>query len=115
MSVSDGVLLIKIENGNNAIWGVILNQSSLQLVKGQKYRLSFKAMAGQSTPEVQIFVRCEGTTLNSNEAIYLETRPKYTNLEFTVNDKADVIEFALGGANGNYSIYIDEVSIYQVK
>jgi hypothetical protein len=114
-SVSGGKATINISNANTNVWEPQLTQYDIELVEGQKYKLTFTAQA-VAARDMQVSVQktVEPWTDYARDTFNLTTSPQDFELEFTMSttDPASQLSFNLGGQSGNMpSVTISDVKL----
>lgn len=113
-SVSENTreLHVGIEDGGNHPEAVQLNQKGLNLVKGNDYKVSFKARTDEArTIQVSILNKDGSVNYSGMQTIELTSSMEEKTFDFTMvedlSDQEAQIVFNLGGANAD--VYVDDV------
>jgi len=116
---NDGSMDVKIESGGNVEHGVQLLQAPIHLIKGAKYKASFRAKAENERP-VKVKIGADGDRswkdYAGQDPFTLTTSWEDYSFEFTMNDETDVkarYEFNMGLNDGDISL--DDVRLEKIE
>jgi beta-glucanase (GH16 family) len=111
-------LHVAIEDGSNHPEAVQLNQKGLNLVKGNDYKVSFKARSNQErTIQVSILSKDGSVNYSDMQTIKLTNSMEEQTFDFTmIDDLSDPeaqIVFNFGGSNSD--VYLDDVVVLKTS